>query len=102
VLPDQSKDHLCNHLQPVLDDFLANGARVVRCDLDLPGVRANVVIDKFINKDEVSSAFDISESVLWSWADPHYGTGNSLICKRCRAALEGHFEIRDPQGTLGH
>lgn len=108
TLPKESKplltgkeDELCGHLRPVLEFLLAKGVGIERRDLDYLGWPLTVVLDGFFYRPEIYGAFEVPDFVVWSWADPHYGTGNTLSCQVCRTSLESRFDLSDPDGTLG-
>lgn len=90
----------CGHLAPVLADLVGRGARVLATPAE-PGGYRSVLLDVPLVRDDVGARFDLPGFVTWGWADPHYGTGNTLSCTVCRCALEGCFDPRDPARSLG-
>lgn len=101
VLVGPDADEICGHLKPVLEWLLAEGATVARLDKSLPNARLAVVLDSFFYKNQIYTRFDIPDFVVWSYADAHYGEGNSLWCGVCRNSVEGRFDQSDPENTIG-
>jgi hypothetical protein len=101
VMFDSDSDELCAHLQPVLKYLLAKGGCIERLEKNLPGSRLVVVLSTFFYKKEMLAAFDMPGFVVWEYADPHYGVGNSINCEICRNSIEGGFDLSDPHKTLG-
>jgi len=101
VMLGGNPDELCAHLRPVLKYLLAKGGRIERLEKNLPGSRLVVVLSTFFYKKEMLAAFDMPGFVVWEYADPHYGVGNSINCETCRNSIEGGFDLSDPQKTLG-
>jgi hypothetical protein len=82
----------------VLDFLAARGAAASATGRPTAGCHRVLVLDVPLVRD---AAFALPHFVAWEWADPHYGTGNSLTCTLCRSAIEELFDPRDARRTFG-
>lgn len=101
LLPDLSTNQLCGHLDPVLAYLLSRGANIESRQQWAENGWTVVRMDDFFYKEEIGSRFTYPPFVQWSYADPHYGDGNSLNCMICRNSLQARFDPSDPERTIG-
>jgi len=99
-MSDQDSE-VCEHLRPISDYYRGRGVAVQDATI-VPETGYKIVrLDGFVYRKEILSWLEHSASLKWRWADPHYGEGNSVLCKTCKMAIEGKFDLSDPDKTLG-
>jgi hypothetical protein len=83
-------NEICGHLKPILETLLAGGSRIVRREHGWSKSQLVVVLDKRIDREEITSAFEMPDFIEW-WenTDLHYAIESGLSCQICKGGIAG-------------